>query len=724
MIRRPLPLSLLAVLLAPLSARPLPPIDRPALVSRHDPVVARVDPNAPLAVGNGGFTFTAGITGLQTFPAFYQRNGDPTLTMARWAWRSDPNPHGYTLRDAMQPYTAFGRTVSYPTDDRSPAGRWLRENPHDYPLAEIGLTLAKSGGAPLTPEDVQDPRQTLDLWAGVIHSTYRLDGTPVTVTTVCHPGLDLVAFRIESPLIASGRLGVQIAFPRRFDPTVKNTPPLDWSDPQGYRTEIASRGPDRVDLEQVVGDSRFETAVAWEGTARLEQSAPHHFVLHAEKGTPALTFTVSFAPGALPARLPDFEQTLAASAAHWAHYWESGAAVDFSGSTDPRANELEGRIVRSQYLMAIQEGGAVPPQESGLACSTWYGKFHTEMMWWHLADFALWGHDAYVAKGLAWFQAHLPLAREIAQRRGLRGARWPKMVGPDGRESPGGNPLIVWNQPTPIYLAELLYRNSPTPATLARYRDLVLESADCMASMLHFDQARGCYVLGPPLWIVQEIYDPATSQNPCFELAYWRFGLEVAQRWRERLDLGRDPAWDHLLKHLAPLPVKDGKYVALESHPDTWENAASRHDHPEMLMPLGMLPGEGVDRPTMQRTLDAVLHTWDWKAKIWGWDYPMIAMTATRLGHPREALDILLRNGPNNHYLPDGLCPQRGEGTSLATSPGKHHYDIAAYLPANGAFLSAVALMVAGWDGCQVAHPGFPDDGSWTIRAEGLHRLP
>jgi hypothetical protein len=32
----------------------------------------------------------------------------------------------------------------------------------------------------------------------------------------------------------------------------------------------------------------------------------------------------------------------------------------------------------------------------------------------------------------------------------------------------------------------------------------------------------------------------------------------------------------------------------------------------------------------MTRTLDAVLSQWDWETKIWGWDYPMIAMTATR----------------------------------------------------------------------------------------------
>jgi hypothetical protein len=375
--------------------------------------------------------------------------------------------------------------------------------------------------------------------------------------------------------------------------------------------------------------------------------------------------------------------------------------------------------------MAVQMAGEVPPQESGLTCSTWYGKHHTEMIWWHTAHFALWGSDALLEKNLAWYRARLPDARALARRRGLRGARWAKMVGPEGRESPGGNPLIVWNQPHLVSLAELLYRNQPTPAVLGRYRAVVLDTAEALASMVHFDRTRGHYVLGPPLWIAQEIYDPATSQNPSFEIAYWRFALGIAQQWRLRLQLPRSEAWDHVLAHLPPLPEKDGKYVALGSHPDTFDTVESRHDHPTMLAPLGLLPGPGVDRATMERTLDAVLKTWDWETKIWGWDYPMIAMTATRLGRPETAVEILTREGPNNVYLPNGHCPQRSdEAAPRSASLGAPRREIAAYLPANGAFLSAMALMVAGWDGSTTPFPGFPKDGRWVIRAEGVRRLP
>ncbi len=703
--------------LATLALAGEPPLDRQALVTRHNPVIRKVDYDSPLTVGNGGFAFTADITGLQTFPAQYYRDGLPLETLARWCWVSDPNPHHYTLADTDEEYTLpGGRKLGFPTRQDSPAADWLRRNPRLHPLGQLALEWDKADGSPFVPADVQEPEQTLDLWRGIITSRYKLGGTPVVVTTACAPDSDTVVVRIESDLVATGKLRARLAFPFGHDPAVKLTPPFDWSHPEAHGSRLIRPG----EIQRQVCGTKYYVACNHE----LRQTAPHHFRIETGAGGRVLAFTVAFSatePAAAdPA--PDWWQ---ASARHWENFWRRGAAVDFTGSTDPRAGELEGRIILSRYLMAAQMAGDMPPQESGLTCNTWYGKHHTEMIWWHTAQFALWGDDPLLEKNLAWYRRHLPEARALAKSRGLDGARWAKMVGPDDRESPGGNPLIAWNQPHLIYLCELLYRNHPAPEVLGRYRDLVLETAGCLASMLHRDQRTGQYNLGPPLWIAQEIHDPATSRNPAFELAYWRWALGVAQQWRERLGLPRQALWDDVRAHLAPLPEKDGKYVALESHPDTWDNIASRHDHPAMLMALGFLPGEGVDRTTMARTLDAVLATWDWKTKIWGWDYPMIAMTAARLGRPETALEILLRDGPNNHYLPNGHCPQRSETDAVAASlPGGRRHEIAAYLPANGAFLTAVALMVAGWDGAPRPFPGFPHDGSWVIRSEGLKPLP
>ncbi len=703
------------------------PIDRLDVVTRHNPFNTNLDVDATMTVGNGGFAFSADITGLQTFAAHYHRWGVPVETQSRWCWVTDPNPSGYKLEDVNAGLKqADGSVVAYPLQASGPAGVWLRGNPRIQPLGQISLDLLKEDGSGLVPKDIQKPEQVLDLWRGVITSRFEIGGKLVHVTTVCHPTLDLVAVRIESDWLVEGKLGVKLAFPHGYDLQTKNSPGLDWSHPEEHQTRIAEQTAEGVRLERVLGDTHYGVVVSWAGAVRFCQTQPHNFRL-AATNSQVLEFTVGFCPGSkLEMISPSVASTLAASGAHWEQFWQRSAAIDFSGSTDVRANQIEERVVRSRYLMAVQMAGDVPPQESGLTCSTWYGKHNTEMIWWHTAHFALWGNDELLAKNLQWYQSQLPAARELAKNRGLRGARWAKMTGPTMRESPGSNPLIVWNQPHLVYLCELLYRNSPTPETLNRYRDLVLDTADCLASMVHFDAAKGIYTLGPPLWIAQEIYDPVTSQNPSFELAYWQWALQTAQSWRERLGLKREAKWDRIVAHLAPLPQKNGCYIAEESHPDTFDNVNCRHDHPTMLAPLGLLPGTDVDRATMEQTLAAVLRTWDWKTKIWGWDYPMIAMTAARLGQTETAVDLLLRPGPNNIYLPNGHCPQRSdEAAAKSSKPGARKREIAAYLPANGAFLSAVALMAAGWDGAPAGPaPGFPANGRWVVRTEGLKRLP
>jgi len=740
--------SLLVLAAAWLPAATEPPIDRAALVSRHNPVNRKVDYDSPLTVGNGSFAFTADITGLQTFATEYHRFGVPTETQARWAWVSDDNPNHYQLADTNRDFTLpDGRVLGFPTQASTPAGEWLRRNPRAFPVGQLQLVWDKPDGTPFTPADIEEPEQTLDLWNGILTSKFKLGGVSVTVTTACAAWADAVLVRIDSVLVAQGKLRVRLAFPRGHDINTKNTPALDWSHAEAHQTtphkfETPGYLPllyrEADGLAYVVRVMPFaDESLSGKHSPGIEmkQSAAHEFLIQpAQAGSPSLEFWVGFTfnePGkndvTLTSVVGDADYAFEEVRNRRNRFWCSTAAVDFSGSTNPLAQKLEGRIILSRYLTAVQGAGDVPPQESGLTCNTWYGKFHTEMIWWHTAQFALWGDDESLARNLEWFIAQLPAARELAESRGLQGARWAKMTGPEMRESPGGNPLIIWNQPHPIYLAELLYRNSPTPETLVKYRDLVLETAECLASMVHWNEAKHRYDLGPPLWIAQEIYDQATSQNPSFELAYWRWTLGVAHQWRERVGLPRVQKWDLIRAQLAPIPEKDGKYVALGSQPDTWDNRDSRHDHPTMLAPIGLLPPQApyTDRSTMERTLDAVLAHWDWETKIWGWDYPMIAMTATRLGRPETAVEVLLRDGPNNRYLPNGHCPQRSdEKLDPNAPPGARKREIAVYLPANGSFLAAVALMVAGWDGCTEEFPGIPKDGTWEVRVEGLRRLP
>jgi hypothetical protein len=423
-----------------------------------------------------------------------------------------------------------------------------------------------------------------------------------------------------------------------------------------------------------------------------------------------LEATLRFARSGAP-NGPDFSTTRAASRDAWKHFWLSGAAIDLSGSRDRRGVELQRRIVLSQYLTAIQGAGSLPPAETGLTFNSWEGKFHLEMHWWHAAHFALWGRLPLLEKSLGYYFDILPRARAMAARQGYAGARWPKMTGPTGEESPSSiGPFLVWQQPHPIFYAELAYRERHDRATLEKYAPLVEETAAFMASFPAEDEGEDRLVLGPPLQCAQEVFPKDGTTNCTFELAYWRWGLGTAQTWRERLGRGREPSWDRVLKRLAALPVADGKYLFAETAPDSYTDPRWARDHPSVLAALGMLPGRDVDKETMRRTLDWIWTHWSW-ADTWGWDYPMVAMTAARLGEPQRAVDALLMDTPKDRYRANGHNHQR---------PG-----LTVYLPGNGGLLYAVALMAAGWDGGPERHaPGFPDDGQWDVRVEGLRKAP
>jgi hypothetical protein len=280
------------------------------------------------------------------------------------------------------------------------------------------------------------------------------------------------------------------------------------------------------------------------------------------------------------------------------------------------------------------------------------------------------------------------------------------MVGPEGRDSPSPiGPLLIWQQPHPIFYAELCYRTRPSKATLERYSRLVFESAEFMASYAYFDAKTDRYVLGPPLIPAQENHPPLETWNPTFELVYWAFGLRIAQRWRERFGKKREAAWDKVLAKLSALPVRDGVYLAHENCPQTYTER--NYDHPSMLGAFGFLPADGVDPATMRRTLHKVMKEWQWD-KTWGWDYPLTAMTAARLDEPKLALDALMMATEKNRFLPNGHNWQR--------------QDLPCYLPGNGGLLYAVAMMAGGWLGGPRRHaPGFPVDGSWQVRAETLN---
>ncbi|TKG72817.1 hypothetical protein [Prauserella endophytica] len=696
-------------------SRPGTRIDRFALVSRHRVVRHRSDLELPVQVGNGRFAFGADVTGLQTFVPFN--------TLSDWGWHVDALPPGKQISDYRGTiWDTYGRDVYYWTDDDNEPElhNWLRENPHRANLGRIGLRLLKEDGSEAVEADLTDIVQELDPWTGVLRSAFRLEGHRVAVETACHPGEDVVAARISSDLIRLGRLTVFLEFPyataagrNKFE-----APYVGFYDrPELHSTELRRQGRAAI-VTHTMDATRYQVGLNLSAGARVSRPDPARHRYEITGGGDHLDVAALFAPE-IRGTVPVAAEVVRQSEHWWPRYWRTGGAVDLSRSGDPRWRELERRIVLSQYHLAVNDAGNDPAQESGLVNNGWYGKFHMEMYWWHAFQYALWNRWPLLDRSTDVYERFLPKARELAKSQGFRGARWPKMTTTHGdaigRESPGTPTcLLIWQQPHPIFLAELDYQAHPGRRTLLKWREVVHESAEFIASFANREES-GRFVIGPPIMCCNERNPSAETMNPAFELSYWRFGLRIAQAWRERLGTGREPYWDEVLGGLAPLPVEDGVYVLYEGVPNMWTERNT--NHPDPIAPFGMLPGDGVDVETMRATTRKVYETWP-VTDLYSWDFPLLAMNAARLGDPATAVDYLLheRLGFTDTGLP-------ASGKSGVPSP---------YFPSAGGLLYAVAMMCAGWGdspegpsgeagrpGPDGTAPGFPDQG-WVVHWEDL----
>lgn len=674
-------------------------IDREAVVKRHRVATTGTLLKSPAQVGNGRFAFGMDITGLQTFVPFN--------TLSDWGWHSFPLPEGMKPED-YRPVVVetHGKKIAYElrNPDQPELSEWLTKNPHRYNLGRIGFRLLREDGQEATELDLGNPRQEIDLWTGIAYSRFELNRKEIKVRTVCHPDKDMIGVTVESELLGDGNLSIFLDFPypdgRYFKQYVGR-----YDTVAGHTSDYRQLAPNAVSISRTMDDTHYYATLNWTGEASFSRKSAntHAFILQPGHQK-TFSFTCCFSPEQKFDAVDPVLTVEQASARSWKKYWRSGAAIDLSGSKDPRWLELERRIVLSQYLMRANECGLFPPQESGLVNNGWFGRFHFEMIWWHGVHYALWNRPEYFDNYLDVYRKYLPVALERAKSEGRSGARWPKCTGNFNREWPGSaHAYLIWHEPHPIYFAEMEYRRNPTPETLAKWKDIVVNTADYMADYVFYDKKEKKYVMGPPVVIVSENTDPLQTINPIFELGYWRYGLRTALEWGHRLALPEKSMekWKEVLAKLAPLPVADGVYTTYEGIPDMWTKYT--YEHPALTGIYGMLPGDGVDQNTFKRTLDKVVKEWQFN-RIWGWDFPMLAMAAARTGQSKLAIDLLMHPSPGFQFDEHGLA-------TGGPFP---------YFPSNGALLTAVAMMCGGWDGSDGDAPGFPKDGSWVVRHEGF----
>lgn len=685
-------------------------IDREAVFNRHQVVINEVDTLNSLSLGNGRFAMTMDITGLQTFPKHYKK-GIPLGTQSEWGWHSFPPSKEYTIEETLKNLNSHNREVPYavqwpPNTPEAEASNYLRQNPHRIHLANVGWYIEKSDGSIVNISDIKAIDQKLNVWKGELVSHFQVEGVPIEVISLVDQNKDVLGVQIKSKLIEEGKIGIHVKYPYPTNSFMDEAAFYNADEPK--RLHYENIDAKNVSIQRTLDSTEYFTTISSSQDILSGIPTDYGYIIKPENSENTWAFSVEFSRSKTAPVKKEFNQFREDVHASYEAYWNSGGMIDFGKVTDTRAAELERRMVLSLYLTQVNCGGSSPPQETGLTYNSWYGKPHMEMVWWHGIHFDSWNRTEKLENHVEWYLRNASIAKEIAERQGFNGIRWQKMTDNEGGETSSSiGSYLIWQQPHIIYFSELLYRKNPTKETLQKYADVIEQTADFMADFAWYDPNLKRYVLGPGVIAAQERFDPKTTINPTYELAYWKWGLEQAQIWRQRMDLERNAEWDKVLKGLSPLPQKDSVYLATESTPDSYETEKFMTDHPSVLGAYGMLPLiEGLDKKVMQNTFNKIWDVWHWE-DTWGWDFPMTAMTATRLGYPEKAVDALLMPITTNTYLKNG-----------------HNYQtktLRLYLPGNGGFLTALAMMAAGTEENPKENIGFPKN--WNVQHEGLNKM-
>ncbi|VUC29889.1 unnamed protein product [Clonostachys rosea] len=647
-------------------------IDRKAVVQSFNPSRTESSPETPLQVGNGNFAFGADITGLQTF--------GPFSTLSTWGWHnfSLPDTPGQTQVSDYHgtDWWTHGRLVNYNmvSPNESEIGNWLRENPHRINLARIGLAF---GDTDITEAALSNKSQTLDMWTGILTSQFTYKDTLVTVETTSDPETDTLAIVVKSSLFSSGDIGVALDLPYPVNQKFEAPSVGTFESPEKHSSSLSecasgSQGA-RARIVHGLDNTTYSLHLNWNSADKIVRPDPgtHKYYLY-PKGSNELSLTIGFSKTDSSHMPMDALKVQERSKDWWENFWESGAFIDLTGSGSEAAKELQ--------------------------------RITMEMFGWHTFQFARWNHwPLYWRSANHTYQLLLDDALARAKRQGYQGARWGKMTGSNLVDSPGEiNTLLIWQQPHAMYFAELEYRQLPSSETLLKWDEVLSATADFMYSYGFWNES--CYQLGPPMYPISENTQPNSTVNPTFELAYWRFGLEVASNWKKRQEKPVPTHYTDMLEKLCPLPVDNGTYPIYEGIPDMWIDNNTVTDHPGMAGIYGLLPPpsdqKALDLGIVRHTAERIHEAWD-LPNSYGWDFPMLAMNSLRLGDVDRAIEYLLH--------PSFDFDDAGYPTGGTRVPRP-------YFPSSGSFLLAMAMMAGGWDGEE--YPHFPAD--WAVKVEGF----
>jgi hypothetical protein len=283
------------------------------------------------------------------------------------------------------PKLTHGRNVSYdiPDPDLPEVSQWLIGNPNRINLGRIGLTYR---GEYLSASQISGPSQQLDVWNGVITSTFKVAGNPVQVVTQGDFDSDAVTFEVKSDLLHSGDLTVTLDFP--YPPIHSTKYKYEvfvgvYDFPDNHTTSIVpSSRSDTAHIYHELQETTYFVNLRWPSKSGVHLSkaknstgvAKHRYTLSPTRASSSLTFTAHFSPDREIPKSPAVIQQR--NKAGWHKYWKNGGFVDLTRSSNPAADELQRRIILSQYHVRVNSAATgQSPQESGLMNNGWYGTY-------------------------------------------------------------------------------------------------------------------------------------------------------------------------------------------------------------------------------------------------------------------------------------------------------------------------------------------------------------
>ncbi len=601
-----------------------------AFVKQFDVIHTILDKENPLTIGNGDFAFTCDITGLQTLCEEYTTIPLCTMTNLIWGKQKGIGDIPYRTYKKVSDHT----NIEYMTDTAAPTYESYRDDWFKFDLFKLAFIYENR---PLESKLIQNINQRLSLYEGVIYSSFSYLNQRIEVRTKIPQNHHNIQIEVKSELE-----GLQVR--------------LYFKEPSSNRFgALPKESKDyKVEQNKIIRSTSYAEYILYYRTNMEEENL--YFKCN---GASFLTISLT----------NDFEDDTSMQS-----YFDKAKALDTLDE------ELNRRMVLSLYLMKVNTLGIYPPAETGLTCNSWYGKFHLEMHLWHHLGLIRFGLYEYVIPSLRWYLSIIDSSRVRAKQQGYLGARLPKMTDPRGVDTPSNiGCLLIWQMPHLLLMLDEILQQDKTALNLEEYLPLVTDLIDFMSSFYYLKD--GKYHLDSPLIPANENVE-FSCDTPIFEECYTLYAFQVFMRWAEEYSISYDfTKIKDILKNYVPLEIKNNCYEAYIGCEETYTKY--NHDHPMMIGMYSYFQSSIVQPEIVYNTLLKILECWSLD-DTWGWDFPMLAMAANRLGHKRLAIEILKKPALKNGYLKNGHNPQLPKEA------------LPLYLPGNGAFLLAITHLFEG----------------------------